>query len=179
MKNRLKFALFLGISVLFWGILEGCGYKPSSYYIHNIFDENVYVEVIVDSVEPENAPFVKDELNRIIYTRFHGKVVPKSQAKSQIIARYNGSRFIPLAYKDGYIVRYRADVRVHFDMLTKQGKISKDIHAIVESDIQASSYYSSALRIAAIKKGLEKALDQFLAYVSTKGVIVEREASGH
>ena len=163
----------IGVGFVFLGLLSACGYRPSSQYINTIFDDNVYVEVLVDSAEPENAPFIKDDLNRMVYTRFKGKIVPKAEAKSQIIVRYNGSRFIPIAYENGYIVRYRADVRVHFDMLTKQGKLSKNIHAIVESDIQASSYFSSTLRTEAIRKGLEKALDQFLAYVSAKGVMVE------
>jgi hypothetical protein len=43
----------------------------------------------------------------------------------------------------------------------------------VEEDIQASSRYSSSLRTEAIRAGMTKALDQFLAYVSTQGVIIE------
>ncbi len=167
-------------SIVMIGLMAGmtaCGYKPSSEYIKNIFTENIYVEVIVDREEPENAPFVKDELNRMVYNRFKGRIVPKEKADSQIIVRYQGSRFIPLAYENGYIVRYRADVRVYFVLLTKEGKLTKTIHAVHESDIQASSYFSSALRIEAIRKGLEKALDQFLAYASTKGVLVDAKAS--
>jgi len=158
-------------------ILTAYGYKPSSYYAQNLFDKNVYVEVVVDSADPENAPFIKDELNRMVYNHFGGRIVPKSQADSQIIVHYSGSRFVPLAYENGYIVRYRADVRVYFDMITKHGKISKSIHAVQDSDIQPSSYFSSALRIEAIRKGLEKALDQFLAYASVKGMTIESNTS--
>ena len=43
----------------------------------------------------------------------------------------------------------------------------------MESDIQASSLTSSALRTEAIREGLEKALDEFLAYVSAKGMLKE------
>ncbi|HFQ61247.1 MAG TPA: hypothetical protein ENK39_02960, partial [Epsilonproteobacteria bacterium] len=49
-------------------ILTACGYKPSSHMIKNIFADTVFVEVMVDRVEPENAPFVKDEMNRLVYT---------------------------------------------------------------------------------------------------------------
>ncbi len=59
-------------------------------------------------------------------------------------------------------------------MLTKEGQIKKDIMAVrVESDIQASSLASSTLRTEAIRKGLQKALDEFLAYVSAKGMLKE------
>lgn len=166
-KNILKFLIF-NSSFL---ILTACGYKPSSHMIKNIFEDSVYVEVNVDRVEPENAPFIKDEINRLIYTRFKGRVASKAEAKSQIRLSYAGSTYIPLAYKDGYVTRYRAHIRVHFDMLNKEGKTSKTIVSIVESDIQSSSLTSSALRTEAIRKGLEKALDEFLAYVSAKGMI--------
>jgi len=161
--------IFMAIGVVF--VLTACGYKPSSHAIKNIFSDSVYVEVKVDRVEPENAPFVRDELNRMIYTRFKGRVTSKENAESQIIADYRGSSFYPLAYEDGYVVRYRANIRVNFSMVTKDGKLNKRISSQVESDIQASSITSSVLRTEAIRKGLEKALDQFLAYVTAKGML--------
>ncbi len=151
-------------------LLSACGYKPSSHMIKNMFADSVYVEVVVDRVEPENAPYVKDEMNRLVYTRFKGKIVPKNQAQSQIRISYNGSTFTPLAYEDGYVIRYRANIKVRFDMLTKKGRMKKNISTIFESDIQASSLTSSTLRTEAIRKGLEKALDEFLAYVSARSV---------
>jgi len=154
-------------------MISACGYKPSSHMIKNVFEDSVYVEVIVDRVEPENAAYVKDEMNRLVYTRFKGRVTSKEEAKSQIIISYAGSSFTPLAYEDGYVTRYRANIRVRFDMVTKEGKLKKTISSIVESDIQASSLTSSALRTDAIRKGLGKALDEFLAYVSAKGMLKE------
>jgi len=129
--------------------------------------------VIVDRVEPENAPFVKDEINRLVYTRFKGRVVSKEEAQSQIRISYSGSTFTPLAYEAGYVTRYRANVRVRFAMLTKEGKINKTITAVHEADIQESSLSSSTLRTEAIRQGLTKALDEFLAYVSAKGMLKE------
>ncbi len=157
--------------VFFIFIFTACGYKPSATLIKNVFDDTVYVEVNVDSVEPENAPFVKDEMNRLIYTRFKGRVTTKEQAKSQIKVNYRGSSFSPLAYKDGYVTRYRVNIRVYFELTTKEGILTKRINARHEADIQASSLTSSVLRTEAIRKGLEKALDEFLAYVSVKGML--------
>ncbi len=178
MKKKLftiHYSLFTLIALLF---ITACGYKPSSHAIKNVFSDTVYVEVVVDRVEPENAPFVKDELNRMVYTRFKGRVVPKAEAKSQLRVTYTGSTFTPLAYEDGYVTRYRANIRVRFDMVTKQGKITKQINTVHEADIQASSLYSSALRTEAIRKGLEKALDEFLAYVSVKGMLNGKQGAG-
>lgn len=166
MKNILMVTILLLV-------LNACGYKPSSHMIKNIFTDTVYVEVIVDRVEPENAPFIKDEMNRLVYNRFKGRVTSKAEAKSQIRIAYAGSTYAPLAYENGYVTRYRANILVHFTMVNKEGKSTKLITSIVESDIEASSLTSSTLRIDAIRKGLEKALDEFLAYVSAKGMLKE------
>ena len=151
-------------------ILTACGYKPSSHVIKNTFADNIYVEVEVDRAEPENAPFVKDEINRLVYTRFKGRVVSKEQAESSILISYRGTTFTPLAYENGYVTRYRVNVRVNFDMMTKQGRVKKNINTIVESDIQSGSVDSSVYKTEAIRVGLEKALNEFMAYVSAYSV---------
>ena len=162
MKKYLILSLLLFVS---------CGYKPSSHYIQNIFTDKISVEVLVDKAEPENAPFVKDELNRLVYTRFKSRVVSKSEASNHISISYAGSTFYPISYANGYVTRYSANINVNFNMITKKGVLKKRISAIVESDIQASSLLSASLRNEAIKKGLEKALDEFLAFVSAKGAL--------
>ena len=151
-------------------LFTACGYKPSSQYVKEIFTDTVYVEVAVDAVEPENAPFIKDEMNRLVYTRFKGRVASKEEAESAIYVNYKGTSYTPLAYEDGYVTRYRADVRVNFKMDTKEGMINKRISSRVESDIQASSLTSSTLRTEAIRIGLAKALDEFIGYVSVVGM---------
>jgi len=154
-------------------LFTACGYKPSSHYIKQIFTDTVYVEVKVDAIEPENAPFIKDEMNRLVYTRFKGRVTSKEKAESKIYINYRGTSYTPLAYEDGYVTRYRADIRVNFTMYTKKGKLVKNIQSRVESDIQASSLTSSTLRTEAIRVGLAKALDEFIGYVSAKGLLAE------
>ena len=69
-------------------ILVSCGYKPSSHYIKKTFEDTVYVDVIVDRVEPENAPFIKDEMNRLVYNRFKGRVTTKEQAGSEVFVSH-------------------------------------------------------------------------------------------
>ncbi len=170
--NKLKlFTLKSSLFAIVTLVLVSCGYKPSVYYINKVFENNVYVEVEVDSIEPENAPFVKDEMNRLVYTRFKGKVVSKEEADSKIFVSYKGTTFYPLAYENGYVTRYRVNTYVNFRMETKDGVLKKRISAVHEADIYQSSLASSTLRTKAIKKGLEKALDEFIAYVSVKGAL--------
>ena len=156
-------------------LFTACGYKPSSQYIKQVFTDTVYVEVAVDAIEPENAPFIKDEMNRLVYTRFKGQVASKEEAQSKIYVNYRGTSYTPLAYEDGYVTRYRANIRVNFKMETKEGVINKRISSRVESDIQASSLTSSTLRTDAIRVGLAKALDEFIGYVSVVGLHAEEK----
>jgi len=156
-------------------LLTACGYKPSAQYIKEIFTDTIYVEVAIDAIEPENAPFIKDEMNRLVYTRFKGRVASKEEAQSKIYVNYRGTSYTPLAYEDGYVTRYRANIRVNFKMETKEGVLTKNIASRVESDIQASSLTSSTLRTEAIRQGLAKALDEFIAYVSAKGLLAKEK----
>ncbi len=153
-------------------LISGCGYKPSTHYTKEIFDDSVYVDVTVSRAEPENAVYVKDALHQMVITRFGGNIAPRAQAQSVITASYNGTTFMPISYDaNGYITRYRADVRMVFVAKTSKGTYKRSITTYVEEDIRASSALSSALRIEAIRKGMEKALDQFLAFVSVQGAI--------
>ena len=178
--NRYFFTKGIGRSFMFmiaFLMLTACAYQPSSHVIKNLFEDSVYVEVEVDRAEPENAPFVKDEMHRIVYNRFKGHIVPKDQAQSQIYMSYSGTYFRPLSYENGYVTRYSANTRVRFKMVTKDGVITKNINTVYEADIQDSALTSSALKIEAIRKGLEKAMDEFLAYVSARSTQLKKEKS--
>jgi len=165
--------ILLAISLL---ILVGCGYKPSAHYIKKVFDDTIFVDVRVSRAEPENAVYVKDALHRMVITRFKGKIVPKKEADDILIASYEGTEFSPVSYdSNGYITRYKVTVRMKFEMKTKKSTIKRSISAYVEEDIHASSTLSSSLRILAIRKGMEKALDQFLAFAASKGALAESE----
>jgi hypothetical protein len=154
-------------------ILVGCGYKPSAHYIKNVIDGSVYVSIIVDAKEPENAAYIKEALHQMVLTRFKSSLAPKETAQNFIIASYEGTSFTPISYTNGYITRYRAEIKMEFELKGVKMNFKRKINAQVEENINASSRLSSTLRIEAIKRGMEKALDQFLAYASTNGVLIQ------
>ncbi|MFA5502461.1 MAG: LPS assembly lipoprotein LptE [Sulfurovaceae bacterium] len=151
--------------------LSGCGYQPSSHMVKKVFDESVYVEVQIDPSEPENAPYLTDQIRKLIITRFNGKIAPKKQANNVIKVSYKGTQFVPLSYdKYGYTTRYQTIVNVEFTMITKTGEIiTKTIRTTTQAGISESALETSSLRIASIGEGLEKAVDAFMAYVSALG----------
>lgn len=164
-------SLYLFISTSLIMIIVGCGYQPSSKYVKNVFDESIYVEVKVDPSEPENAPYLTDELRKIIIQRFNGKVASKETAKNSIIATYKGTQFIPIAYDQaGYITRYATIVKVEFDLTDKNGKnFHKTITATTQEGISESALQTSTSRVSSIKLGLQKASDEFISFVSSTG----------
>ena len=66
-------------------------------------------------------------------------------------------------------------MRVKFDITTKKKSFSRSISSQVEENINASSTLSSSLRIEAIRVGMAKALDQFLAYAAMQGALKEKD----
>jgi len=174
-KNLLRRGTFAGLIITLL-LLVGCGYKPSSHYIRNVFDDAVYVDVEVSPDEPENAVYVKDALHNMVISRFGGRIVPKAEAKTFITASYNGTSFSPVSYdENGYITRYRAYIRMKFQIQTSKKSFQRSITSTVEENIGASSTLSSSLRIEAIRVGMARALDQFLAYVASQGALQKKK----
>ena len=161
--------IFLTLSIL---ILTACGYRPSSYYTKSIIGEKVYTEVEVSLSDPENAVLIKDALNRALYRRLKTQVTREEDADSRIYVAYKKIDFLPLQYdKHGYVVHYQANIFLEFLFEKGSQKEKKTIIGHYEFPIRPSAIISNDLRYKAIQKGSLKALDQFIAYLTTKGFL--------
>jgi len=156
-------------------IFTACGYKPSAHYTSKLIGENVYTEVKVSHSDPENSVSIKDALNRALQTRLKRRVTKQTHADSSIFVFYKEIRFVPLQYdKNGYVVFYQANTILDFTF--KKGKIveKRKIDGRFEFPIRPSAIISNDLRLKAIQKGSLKALDEFITYLSTKGLLNEK-----
>jgi hypothetical protein len=133
--------------------------------------KKIFIDVIVDKIEPQSAIYIKDEMRRVIYTRFHSQIVPKDIADSKILIS-SGSTITPLSFdNNGFVTKYRINLRIKFSVDSNIiGKFSKTIHTTYESDIEESGKNQSELRAEAIENGLSSAIDEFVAYIATKGI---------
>ena len=153
-------------------LLTACGYKPSSQHAQQIIGEKVYTEVEVSLSDPENAVLVKDALTRALYTRLKGKSARKKDADSRIYVAYKDIRFIPLQYNhDGFVVHYQAHITLDFRFVKGEKEEHREIAGRYEFPIRPSAIISNDLRFKAIEQGSIKALDQFIAYLSAKGLL--------
>ena len=165
MKTLLK-TFFIILILSFFG----CGYRPSSTVTPKTIGGKVYTEVKVSLSDPENAVLVKDALNSAIQSRLKSRLTTKNKADSIIKVVYKSIKFDPLQYdKNGYVIYYQANINLKFQFI-KNNKIKERlITGRYSFPIRPSAIISTSLRFEAIKKGSIKALDQFIAYLSSLG----------
>ncbi|KIM02867.1 MAG: hypothetical protein KU29_13600 [Sulfurovum sp. FS06-10] len=157
-------------------LLTACGYKPSSHYTPQVLGKNIATEVDVSMSDPENAVLIKDALHKAIYTRLGAKVNRKGTEESLIRIIYHHIGFMPLQYdQNGYVVYYQAVITLRFEFT--KGKIQENrlIVGRYQFPIRPSAIISNDLRFKAIEQGSIKALDQFIAYISAKGLLEDEK----
>jgi len=153
-------------------LLSACGYKPSSHYTAKTIGEKVYTEVEVSLLDPENSVLVKDALNRALYSRLKSLATTKEEADSTIKVAYRSIRFHPLQYdRNGYVVYYQATIILKFELIKGENREERLITGLYEFPVRPSAIISNDLRFQAIENGSIRALDQFIAYLSSKGLL--------
>jgi len=153
-------------------LLIACGYKPSSHFTPKSIGEKVYTEVEVSLSDPENAVLIKDALNRALYSRLKSLATKREEADSVIKVAYHSIGFTPLQYdKNGYVVHYQANIVLKFEMIKGEKKEERRIVGRYEFPVRPSAIISNDLRFKAIERGSINALDQFIAYVASKGLL--------
>jgi hypothetical protein len=163
----------IAITILY---LTGCGYKPSAHGAQKMIGNRVFTQVDVSLSDPENAVLTKDALNIALQTRLKRIVSKQSSADSSIFVRYKKIRFIPLQYnRNGYVVFYQAQITLEFMFIKGEMKEQRDILGHFEFPIRPSAIISNDLRLKAIEQGSLKALDQFIAYLSVKGFLLNEK----
>jgi len=157
--------LLLGTLLLF-----SCGYKPTAHSVKSILGDKVYIDVQINQTDPESSVYIKDKLISIFYNRFHATLAPKTQATSRIVVSY-GATISPLSYdSNGFVNKYSINLGMVFRISSQhKANFVKAINSRYESDIQESGKNQSILRLEAIQKGVEIALDEFVAYLAIMG----------
>lgn len=160
--------------LIFILLVYGCGYRPSSSYTPKTLGDRVYIEVEVSLSDPENSVLIRDTITKAIYTRLKSVTATKKRAKSTIRVKYRDIKFIPLEYnRNGYVVHYQADVILDFTFEREKRSVKKRLVGRYDFPIRPSAIISTSLRFKAIEEGSKKALDEFIAYLGTLGLLHE------
>ena len=161
---------------MFWAVLflSACGYRPSAHFTPKVIGEKVYTKVDVSLSDPENSVLIKDALNQALYSRFKTLASTKNEAQSSIFVAYKSIQFVPLQYdENGYVVQNQANILLNFRLEKGDQQEERSIMGRYEFPIRPSAIISNDLRFKAIEQGSLHALDQFIAYISAKGLMLD------
>ena len=165
MKNLL---LFIFLSAIFLG----CGYKPTYLYTKKVMGDNIYVDVDVSLVDPQNSVLIADAMREAVISKFHSNLTSKDKADSWMQTTLNSINFQPIQYdNNGYVIAYKTIVTLKTKYHDKNKKV-RVINTTGDYDfsIEANSVISDNKRFEAIKFASIKAMDELISKISIKGM---------
>lgn len=160
---------FVTLAIFF---MHGCGYMPVSHYAQSIFNDGVYVEIVVNPSVPESSTGVKDAVNNAIIKRFHSKLKTKQEAQSFLKIDVQSITQTPVAYnQQGFVSFYRTNIVLAFHFENAQGE-SFDVTNTGYYDYSAdftSTIVLDQYRLESISNATNQALDKFISQVAYYG----------
>lgn len=150
----------------------GCGYQPVSYYAQSIFNDGVYVDIIMNASVPESGSMVKDTVNNAIIKRFASSLKSKDEAKSFLKINVQSITQTPVAYnQQGFVSYYRTNIvlGIHFENIN-----GANFDVINSGYYDYSADFTSTLvldqyRLESITQATNSALDKFISQVAYYG----------
>lgn len=148
--------------------LVGCGYKPMSHHVRENLGNSVFIEVKIDTRDPQNSVILKDEMSKMIFEKFHLDIADKNEADNIIEAEIKDITFSSLAENtSGFATFYRCEVVVEFKYSTKDNQKTRIFtkRGGYNLSLGDSSIITDSIRMEAINKAALKALEGFISQV--------------
>ena len=162
--------------LLFFILLSGCGYKPSSHHAKQVVGEKVSTQILISMQDPENTVLIKDAVNKAVVTRFRSSLVDEKDAQTHLRIAISKIQFSPLQYNlEGYIVTYRTHITLQILRTREdvaQTYISKGVYDFA---IEPNAIISDQARFLAIQQSAQKAIDSFIAAVASQGAMTKEK----
>lgn len=159
---------FLAIFVI---LATGCGYAPLKNFTQNAIADKIFVELIVNPAVPENNTLVKNELNKMIFTRLKKQIVAKDEAEAIIRAQISEVRESSIATDSaGLTTFYRVHVWLNLSYEAKNS-LTKNFTNSAYADYAAASdvLSTSKNRIRAIETAILDCVNRFLSQIALGG----------
>ncbi|TQR33680.1 hypothetical protein DMB92_01990 [Campylobacter sp. MIT 99-7217] len=151
--------------------IGACGYAPTSKISSNVFNDKIYVEVIINQQDPQNSIFVVDTLREVVLNKLGKTPALKSEADDTIRVEMNNLSFTPIIYdENGYVIGYKAKLELEFYVSFKD-KQDESIKTTGSYDfaISPNSVISDTARLEAIRTASSEAFDEFISVLAIKG----------
>lgn len=159
--------LFTLLCVLF---LVSCGYKPASKYARVVVGEKISTDVIISSQDPENTVVIKDAVDAAVIEIFRSSLVARSYADTHLVILLAEPSYAPVQFdSNGFIIGYRATITLNINRISKTAQKRYSTHGTYDFSVSPNSVLTEQQRFDAIKFGAAKAINSFVAQVSTEG----------
>ncbi len=157
--------------------LVSCGYKPVSHLTKELIAQKVYVDVKVSLSDPANSVLAKDAVLEAVVSRFGASISNKQDAQTLINIKVKSINFNPIIYdQNGYVISYKTELVLAIDTIFQNGKqINFDATGEYDFSIEANSIISDSKRFEAIKNSSLDALNEYFAYISTRGTLWQQQ----
>ncbi len=151
--------------------LSGCGYKPSAKFAREVVGQRISTTVVISSEDPENTVLVKDAVDKAIITVFHASLSDKEHADTNLVLSIGTPSYAPIEYNDnGFIISFRATIILSIMRETKDIKKRYTTRGTYDFSVVPNAVLTDQERFDAIKFSSLKAIQSFIAVVSTEGV---------
>jgi len=161
-----QLVLFLVIALLF----TSCGYKPSSKFSRVVLGEKISTSVVISKANPENTVLIKDAVDGAIVERLHASLVSRSKSNSHLVFSISKPNYSAIQYdSNGYILAYRMRITLNITRFyagKQKNYTSKGTH---DFSITPNAVVTDQDRFDAIKFSAAKAIDAFIAQLSSEG----------
>lgn len=161
-------------------LFAGCGYRSVSTMTQDLIGENVFIEVVVSKMDPQNTVIMKDSIREAAIKRLNKELSDKQNADTIIIANIGSIAFTGLSSDIyGYITAYKVNLVVDYKVIFKDKSV-RNISTVGDYDFSVSnlisgtkytdSIISDTDRYNAIKNAAEQSFDEFVSKLAVYGV---------
>lgn len=168
MKNKIVFILF--VLLLFF---NGCGYKPSTIYAKGAITGKTFVDVILDIKNSTTSTYIKDEVNKMVLTKFNSSLTnKKDQAQSVILINLRSIVHSSIETSStGFAKTYRTTVNATVSYKNKNSKFKTiSVSDFYDYTIDENSVLSTAKKNEAIKIASMKAISTLFSKIAVKNI---------
>ncbi len=152
--------------------VSSCGYRPTSVLVDPVLLGSVSTHIEISMRDPDNTVLLKDALNKAVVEKFRASLTDRESASTHLLISLESTQFIPMRYDvNGYIISYRAIIGLRIVRTTSGETKVYRAEGTYQFNIEPTALISDQSRFEAIDRGSQKALDSFVAQISSEGAL--------
>ena len=172
MKKFLSATLVTSLIAL---LFTSCGYRPSSKYAREVVGEKISTSIVVSSTDPENSVIIKDAIDAAIVSVFHSSLKERAESDTHLLLATSKPRYTPIQYDShGFVIGYRMSIVLRITKYHNGVSKKYTSKGTYDFSINPNAVVTDQERFEAIKLSAAKAINSFIAQISSEGARANR-----